>query len=110
MTKRELYDALLAAGVKLPEYRRITQQALEEKYAACMAKGQRAQTVQVVNAAQQQAAEPVEEGPQGTPTALFFDHAGWCDALGRSYFMGYYWPQSWAEYEALRPFAKGGAR
>ena len=101
MTKQELYAALQAQGVKLPEYRRITQVALEELYAAQVAG---------MAAAPAPAEKKEPEQPQGTPPALFFDHAGWCDALGRSYFMGYYWPQSWAEYDALRPFAKGGAR
>lgn len=102
MTKQELYETLQAAGVKLPEYRRITQVALEKLYAEQQPAGKPA-------TAPVQAAKPQPERA-GTPPALYFDHAGWCGALGCSYFMGYCWPQSWAEYDALRPFAKGGAR
>ena len=103
MSKRELYDALLAAGVKLPEYRRITQAELEKAYDALV-------VTEAENTAQaDKAAEKVPEERQGVPPALFFATAGWCEELKRSYFMGYYWPQSWAEYDALRPYAKGGA-
>ncbi len=53
--------------------------------------------------------QPEEQtGPEGVPPALYFEYAGWCEDLQTSYFMGHYQPKSWAEYEALRPFAKGG--
>lgn len=57
----------------------------------------------------QEPEQPEEQTePEGVPPALVFECAGWCEALQTSYFMGHYQPQSWAEYEALRPFAKGG--
>ena len=109
MTKQELYQALHAAGVKLPEYRRITQVALEQLYAEHAAANPPAQDNPQPDPEPQPPPQP-KPGRPGNPPALYFDHAGWCDALGRSYFMGYYWPQTWAEYDALRPFAKGGAQ
>ena len=57
--------------------------------------------------------EPEDPQPQetrvGQPPMLHFTSAGWCDALRRSYFIGWYEPQTWDEYDALRPFAEGGA-
>lgn len=109
MTKRELYDALRAAGVKLPDYRRITQLALEEQYArlqaTAAASNEQAQPVIV----QQQPCAAEQQSTPANPPALFFEHAGWCEELGTSYYMGWYQPTCWREYNALKPFAKRGA-
>ena len=52
----------------------------------------------------EEAAAPV--APVELPP-LHFSCAGWCAALNRSYFIGWYHPTSRAEYEALAPFADG---
>lgn len=55
-----------------------------------------------------------QEDPQpqkqrdGQPPMLHFSASGWCDALRRSYFVGWFKPVTWEEYDALRPFADGG--
>lgn len=36
---------------------------------------------------------------------LVFSEAGWCEAMGKSYFPGPYQPFSEEEYRALAPFA-----
>ena len=40
---------------------------------------------------------------------LHFSTAGWCSALNRSYFVGWYHPSTRAEYDALAPYADGAA-
>ncbi len=44
----------------------------------------------------------------GQPPMLHFSSAGWCNALRRSYFVGWFKPVTWEEYDALLPFADGG--
>ena len=56
---------------------------------------------------------PAEETEAVAPVApvdlppLHFSGAGWCEALQRSYFVGWFQPASLAEYEALAPYADG---
>ena len=58
--------------------------------------------------------KPQDEEPQpqkqrdGQPPMLHFSASGWCEALRRSYFVGWFKPVTWDEYDALRPFADGG--
>lgn len=106
MTKQELYTALQEAGVQLPDYRRITAAALEETYENTF--GNTPQQSDPQPEQQPGAEQQGDTEPEGVPPALVFECAGWCEALQTSYFMGHYQPKSWAEYEALRPFAKGG--
>lgn len=48
---------------------------------------------------------------QTQPPTLRFSHAGWCEELKRSYYIGAYAPRDWDEYEALAKYAdKEGAR
>ena len=104
MTKKELYEALQAAGVKLPEYRRINTAALQDLYRTYIGKLPEAEPEE------QPEPEPAKPERPDVPPVLIFDHAGWCEALGRRYFIGHFQPMTWEEYEALRPFAKGGVR
>ena len=99
MTKQEMYDALKADGAKLGRgVNFISKETLEEMYQERLGM-KKAET----------AKEPEKKQDPGTPPVLYFDHAGWCETLGCSYFIGYFFPQSWAEYNALKPYAKGGA-
>lgn len=48
---------------------------------------------------------------QTPPPTLRFSHAGWCEELKMSYYIGAYAPRDWDEYEALAKYAdKEGAR
>lgn len=48
---------------------------------------------------------------QTRPPTLRFSHAGWCEELKRSYYIGAYEPRDWDEYDALAKYAdKEGAR
>lgn len=40
--------------------------------------------------------------------SLTFDHNGWCDGLGRSYFVGKYMPKNEQEYKFLLPHSIEG--
>lgn len=53
--------------------------------------------------------EEAEQEPENIPP-LHFSSAGWCPALNRSYFIGWFHPVTRAEYEALAPYADGAAK
>lgn len=73
MTKRELYDALRAAGVKLPDYRRITQLALEEQYARLQATAAEAKCQALPVIVQQQPCAAEQQSTPANPPALFLN-------------------------------------
>ncbi len=102
MTKQELYAALKDAGADVPDYRHTTREQMEALYAEWQARqaGQAADAVQMP-------APVTQAQPEGNPPMMFFTHSGWCEELQCSYFMGYYRPASWREYNALKPFAQG---
>lgn len=105
MEKKELYSALQDAGVELPEYRRVTVATLQQLYDTHIAK-QEPQG----DAEKEPDAEGTGDRRKGNPPGLYFAGSGWCEELQCSYFMGFYMPVTWAEYDALKPYAQGGAR
>lgn len=105
MEKKELYSALQDAGVELPEYRRVTQATLQQLYDEHIAGRE-----QQEDAGNAQDTGEKEDERRGNPPGLYFACSGWCEELQTSYFMGWYAPQTWAEYDALKPYAQGGAK
>lgn len=90
MTKQEIYAKLKAAGIEVADYRKATKEQLEAMLSD-------------INGADKQ----VEAQSKDKPPMLYFPGSGWCEALKCSYFMGYYKPATWKEYEALKQFANG---
>ena len=135
MTKQEIYSTLVDDGEKLPPISKITKAELEARFRELYGTSPDgdAETPETPEEPQEDAAPAQEDGeadndaqnapetpaqaeqeepaePEtraGQPPMLHFTAAGWCDALRRSYFIGWYEPQTWEEYDALLPFAEG---
>jgi len=111
MTKNELYTTLIDEGVKLPPLNKLSKADLEKKYSEIHPDFVSAQEhdefppLDVLEKNDAESAQPelVEDAP--APPMLYFANAGWCEELGQSYFMGWYQPRSWNEYNALKKFA-----
>lgn len=126
MTKSEIYNALIAEGLHLAPINKLSKADLEAKWMELhpeeKAQEQPADE-QFGNSEQLPEPDAIEkhdadsavteasEAPEAPETkeqpvpALFFSSGGWCDALQRSYFCGWYHPSTWYEYEALAPYA-----
>lgn len=117
MNKHEIYEALKADGAKLPKAERFMKVAeLEEIYLERFG-------VSPGEAIQHSEGE-LEEMPNShllqegwdecehVPVKheevhlLRFVESGWCPVLKRSYTRGLYRPKTFAEYEALKPYAE----
>ena len=130
MTKNELYNTLLDEGVKLPPITKLSKAELETKYAElhpeleteaeteepAEAKKKEGEPIDfskvptladILSMADDDSAQVEDEGAEAAPMPpmLYFDHAGWSEELNRSYFMGWYQPQNWNEYNALKKHA-----
>jgi hypothetical protein len=98
MNKRELYEWLKGRGITLPSYKNVTLAELEKMYGDCLQDEECA-------APEGEPSADAESGCGGLPPVLHFPGGGWCEELGTSYFMGYYRPASWREYDILRRYA-----
>lgn len=113
MTKNRIYNILTAEGVELPPLKELSKAELEAKYAELhpeyvvqkpdVLETQDEETAQ----AEAEPEQPEKELEPGPIPSLHFQSAGWCEQLGRSYYVGWYQPTSWDEYNALKPFAEG---
>lgn len=102
MSKRDLYDALKNDGAKLPAYERVNVATLESMYKERFGK-------EPGNGEGDAGAGGGDKGDRGESIpALHFSRAGWCEKLNSSYFIGWFSPKSWDEYDALKPFADRG--
>lgn len=118
MTKKEIYDDLKAAGVKLKAVNTMKLDVLTELYRETFGKEPGADdagsTVETGDEAEKgnENADPGKDdaGSAGSDPApipiLHFRSSGWCEALKRSYFKGKYCPKTRQEYETLKPYAK----
>ena len=110
MTKNRIYTILTAEGVELPPMTKMSKAELEAKYAELhpeyVVRKPDVLEMQDNESAQTEAEPEKEMEPERIPS-LHFPSAGWCEKLGRSYYVGWYQPTSWAEYNALKPFAEG---
>ena len=103
MTKREQYDELKKAGVKLRHINTLKPDEVAELYERHFGRNEPVGKTEHFTPAAGQTAEKqhqVTPARRQIPT-LFFDHGGWCEKLRRSYVSGYYKPTSWDEYDAL---------
>lgn len=118
MNKHEIYEALKADGAKLPKAERFMsvddlKAIYTERFG--VSPDEPAPQVEVKQDAPvpvvmvQPKPEDAEAAPESakdeTIHLLRFIESGWCPALGRSYTRGLYRPKTFAEYEALKPFA-----
>ena len=44
--------------------------------------------------------------PTSRPPTIHFTGCGWCEELNRSYFSGYFQPETWAEFNALKEYGE----
>ena len=108
MTKNRIYTILTSEGVDLPPMTKLSKTELEAKYAELHPEYvvQKPDALEMHDAESAQAEPEQEMEPEIIP-ALNFPSAGWCEQLGRSYYVGWYQPTSWNEYNALKQFAEG---
>lgn len=111
MTKREKYDAMKKDGAKLRAFNTLRAEEVDQLYRERFGENQ------VIEKEEKPAEQPeirdfrpAVTAPVQTVVAkkippLYFDHGGWCNELGRSFFKGYYRPASWKEYQYLLPHA-----
>ena len=116
MTKNELYSFIVSAGVKLPPINKLSKADLEAKYSELHPVDEEEKNppehdefppLDVLEKTDAESAQ-AEDVKDSAPPMLFFDHAGWCDKIGGSYYMGWYQPRSWNEYNALKKYAVEG--
>jgi len=90
MTKREKYDAMKKDGAKLRAFNTLRAEEVDALY-------------------KERFGDEVEAKPDKQPDEperippLYFDHGGWCNELGVSFFAGFYRPATLREYECLLP-------
>ena len=132
MNKHEIYDALKADGAKLPKAERFMsvddlKAIYTERFGVSpdepvqrtevVAPSDPIPVVMVQPEVDEEAPnshllrdadepEPVAAVKDETIHLLRFAESGWCPALNRSYTRGLYRPATFAEYEALKPFAE----
>ncbi len=97
MTKREIYDALAADGATLRSFNTMKVPELEAIYIERFGKNPHDESGGTGNESDE------DKGP---PPLLHLITSGWSNELRRSYYRGPYQPASWAEYEALKQYAK----
>jgi len=120
MNKHEIYEALKADGAKLPKAERFMsvddlKAIYTERFG--VSPSDPIPVVMVQPEVDEEAPnshllreddepEPVAAVKDETIHLLRFTESGWCPALNRSYTRGLYRPATFAEYEALKPFAE----
>ena len=102
MTKHEIYEALKADGAKLPKAERFMsvddlKAIYTERFG--VSPDEPAKSVPAHR-------PPSPPSPPVPIPLLRFIESGWCPALKRSYTRGLYRPKSFAEYQALKPYAE----
>ena len=103
MTKHEIYEALKADGAKLPKAERfMSVDDLKAIYEERFGVSPDAPAKQTETKPEPEVPKPVEDR---AIHLLRFTESGWCPALNRCYTRGLYRPATFAEYEALKPYA-----
>ncbi len=125
MTKREKYDAMKKDGAKLRAFNTLRTEEVDELYRERFGENQvivqenkvaTPPAVRNFRTAQKEDGRGVVleqnhgNGETKKIPPLYFDHGGWCNELGRSFFKGYYRPASWKEYQYLLPHATRGEK
>lgn len=122
MTRKEMYEALAGEGVTLKSLNSYSLEALQNMYREHFGEPWTApvgsepqgepegtepslrQDEPAVTPDENEGSETQEESVE--PRTLEFNHSGWCDELGTSYFQGYYSPKTVQEYLILRKYAE----
>ena len=113
MTKTELYNAITETGVELPPIAKLSKADLEQKFSEVFPEMPPLDALEKSDTDSAKTEEEPEKAEDANdysvrPPIIYFANAGWCDELKKSYYIGWYQPLSWPEYNILAKYASKG--